>query len=172
MRKGGGKQKGASFEREVCKELSLWVSRGQRKDIFWRSAMSGGRSTVALKGGDKLTAQAGDVSAIDPMGQEFIETFLVECKAYKDLNLKGLFKRLGHLHDFWIKLCEDCETYDKLPFLVARENNFPTLVLTTRKGLVKLGIFRTEAVFPQISCHIIFWKDFLLKRPVKKRIRL
>jgi hypothetical protein len=51
MRKGGGKQKGSQFERDVCRELSLWVSHGKQEDVYWRSAMSGGRSTVAaLKG--------------------------------------------------------------------------------------------------------------------------
>jgi len=47
MRKGGGKAKGASFERDICRRLSLWVSAGKQEDVFWRSAMSGGRSTVA-----------------------------------------------------------------------------------------------------------------------------
>ena len=54
MRKGGGKAKGSSFERLICKELSLWITGGEHQDVFWRSAMSGGRSTVAMKKGDKL----------------------------------------------------------------------------------------------------------------------
>ena len=49
MRKGGGKEKGSSFERLVCKRMSMWLSKGERDDLFWRSAMSGGRATVQLR---------------------------------------------------------------------------------------------------------------------------
>lgn len=28
------KAKGASFERDVCKKLSLWVSDGKREDLY------------------------------------------------------------------------------------------------------------------------------------------
>ena len=38
MRKGGGKGKGGNFEREICKALSLWVSKGLNVDLYWRSA--------------------------------------------------------------------------------------------------------------------------------------
>ena len=48
---GYGKQKGGEYERTVCKKLSLWVSNGTRDDIFWRSAMSGGRATLQRKKG-------------------------------------------------------------------------------------------------------------------------
>jgi hypothetical protein len=172
MKPGGGKAKGASFERYVCRELSLWVSRGQRKDVFWRSAMSGGRSTVGFKGGDKLSAQAGDVSAIDDLGMNFIKKFVIECKHVKDLNIENVIKRNGALVQFWLVLCKEAARHGKLPFLVARQNNFPTLVATTRQGLVELGTFRVEAIYPQINMRIIFWDDFLKERPRKKRIRL
>src|SRR5215216_6431446 len=56
--------KGPQWEREVCRALSLWVTNGERVDVFWRSAMSGGRATVHNRSvipchkGDKCSWQA------------------------------------------------------------------------------------------------------------------
>ena len=48
-----GNKKGGGFERKTLKALSLWISKGERKDIFRRSIMSGGRATIALASGSK-----------------------------------------------------------------------------------------------------------------------
>ena len=70
-----GKLKGGAFEREICVKLSKWVSYGERDDLFWRSAMSGGRQTVGFKKGINRKNQAGDITAIDPIGQKLIDSF-------------------------------------------------------------------------------------------------
>lgn len=72
--------KGAEFERQVCKELSVWWTEGKRDDIFWRTAMSGGRATVRAKQGKKTNYQYGDVTFTDPVGKPLIEYFLFELK--------------------------------------------------------------------------------------------
>jgi hypothetical protein len=124
MRKGGGKQKGAEFERKVCKQLSLWISDGERQDIFWRSAMSGGRATVALKSGEKLASQAGDISAIDALGQKFIETFVVECKFYQVISFDDLiYRNKSGIPKFWNQCANDAHKHNKKPFLVVKRNN-------------------------------------------------
>jgi hypothetical protein len=140
MRKGGGKQKGASFEREVCKSLSLWVSGGKQEDAFWRSAMSGGRSTVAAAKGKKLTAQAGDITCIHPVGQRFADRFLIECKHYANLDYIGLLASRGKLLGFWLKLRKDADHYNKHPFMVVRQNRTPTMVCLDTGGQTILAL--------------------------------
>jgi hypothetical protein len=173
MRKGGGKSKGSSFERLVCKELSKWVSRGKRQDIFWRSAMSGGRSTVALKTGTKLGAQAGDVSSIDTLGHRFISEYVIECKHYKDLNWQGMFKGVGALSGFWDRLLVDAAQYEKQPFLIGRQNNWPILVCTTDEGVEALKLRPLViATFPKVRMNVLPFEEFLAQRPKKGRTRL
>jgi hypothetical protein len=140
MRKGGGKQKGASFERSVCKQLSLWMSHGTREDLYWRSAMSGGRATVAARKGTRLTAQAGDITAIDPEGEPLTRQFLLECKHYKNLQFSGLLNGTGELSKFWKKLKDDSDSYLKRPLLIARQNSYPTIAVMDWTGLVILGL--------------------------------
>lgn len=70
-----GKGKGSQFERDFSRDLSLWWSKGKRKDLFWRSAMSGGMSTVT-----GCQAQAGDIIAVDEQGYELIDAICFELK--------------------------------------------------------------------------------------------
>ena len=138
---GRGKAKGGAFERKVCKALSLWVSGGDREDLFWRSAMSGGRATQKLKKGKKLLSQTGDISAIDPMGDHLVKAYYLECKNYKDLNLAGfLFQRGVLLQKFWDETIEYAFQYEKLPMLIAKQNQYPTLVLLPEGSIDDLCI--------------------------------
>src|SRR3990167_9949174 len=121
MRDGGGKQKGSNFEREICKKLSLWISHGGRDDIFWRSAMSGGRTTVGLKKGIKRTSQAGDISSIDPIGNKLTDKYVVECKFYKNMQLQSMLfgkPKENSIYEFWITLNNQAKKAGKYPLLI------------------------------------------------------
>ena|ERR1043166_6264419 len=99
---GYGKLKGGAYERTICVALSRWMSEGQHDDYYWRSSMSGGRTTVARKKGLELNAHAGDVSCVHVDGHALTDSFHIETKHYKDLNLLGLFKGNGKLIEFWL----------------------------------------------------------------------
>ncbi len=72
--------KGSSFEREICKLLSLWWTKDKRDDIFWRTAGSGAMAKVRSKVGKKTFGQGGDVQATDPIGQPLIDVCSIELK--------------------------------------------------------------------------------------------
>jgi len=123
MRPGGGKAKGAEFERSVCKRLSMWISRGKRDDLFWRSAMSGGRATIGKAAGADRSAQAGDVSAISDGGPftdlaaAFVSCHIIECKTVKDYQLDAfLFEGRGVIANA-IEQCR-LSTRAKSPFVI------------------------------------------------------
>lgn len=73
-------QKGSSFERQICKELSLWWTKGKRDDIFWRTSGSGARATVRKKSKLQTFGQTGDIQATDPLGQPLIDLCSIEIK--------------------------------------------------------------------------------------------
>ena len=79
-KKGGGHNKGSSFERAICKQLSLWWTGGKRDDIFWRTAGSGARATVRRRKNCATANSAGDVCALDAEGEPFIRQILIELK--------------------------------------------------------------------------------------------
>lgn len=160
MRKGGGKAKGASFERSVCKALSLWVSHNKHEDVFWRSAMSGGRSTVAYAKGKRLAEQAGDITCIHPIGQAFANRFLMECKTYRDLQYYGLLSSKGNLVKFWREACRQAQRYGKLPLMVAKQNQQPATVCLSRDG-AKLLRVRPIITAPKLNLRIVLLDEFL-----------
>lgn len=132
MKSGQGGKKGAGMEREVCRKLSMWVTNGDRDDVFWRSAMSGGRAAIGLKSGKLREAQVGDVSAVHGRGIAFLKAFLVEIKFYKNLRVESLIYGLpktGSLIQFWAQLVKDSSTYCKYPMLIAKQNMKPTLLI-------------------------------------------
>ena len=135
MRAGGSSEKGGKFERESSRRLSLWVTQGRRDDIFWRSSTSGARATVQLRKGIVNLSQSGDISAIDPEGYEFIRTTFVEMKHRKDLSIdRGIVCGTGDLANFWRRAVEEAAKYGKRPLLVARQNLYPTLAITSHDG--------------------------------------
>lgn len=99
--------------------------------------MSGGRSTLALKSGTALNkVQSGDISAVSEEGYAFIDKFYVECKNYKDLSTRNaFFIQPSKLITFWGEACEGADKHGKLPLLIAKENFFPEMVLTSPKTL-------------------------------------
>lgn len=135
MRPGAGKSKGSAFEREVCRRLSLWLSQGQRDDLLWRSAMSGGRATVQFKTGKVNLTQSGDVSAIGQEAYSFCEKIFTEIKHYADLSIgRGFLCHTGNLVTFWHIAVREAAKYGKSPLLVARQNRYPTMALTTQSS--------------------------------------
>lgn len=165
-RKGGhGKRKGSAFERWCCKQLSLWVSNGKRHDIFWRSAMSGGRATVALKTGNLLRRQAGDISAVAPEGHVLTGKFFIECKHVRSLDLEGFFlKGTGRLAKFWKTACTEAEKHGLIPLIIARQNFTPDIVLTD------WGVFNTNFVIRVHRPHLASCAVHLLADVLKERL--
>lgn len=169
-----GKQKGSSFERKICVDLSLWLSGGNSKDLFWRSAMSGGRSTVAMKKGEKLANQAGDVSAVHELGHRFTKDFYVECKFYKSLNFESLIKGKGKLLDFWKVAQRESRSYGKEPILIGKQNQYPIVACLTTIGADRLsmqGLVKMRLA--DFDMNIVLWDDYLKCGPrTLTRVRL
>lgn len=156
MRRGGGKAKGSAFERRVCKELSLWVTAGKNEDVFWRSAMSGGRATVAHKRGAKLSRQAGDISAVAPEGHALTDKFYIEVKHVKSLDLLQFYaKGTGHLAKFWKVAKREAKRHGRRPLIIARQNNLPTVIICKDRdnSLIR------NPTFDSLNRGCLSWRD-------------
>lgn len=165
MRAGGGKSKGASFEREICVRLSIWISNGLQEDVFWRSAMSGGRATVGQKKGKKHSSQVGDISCIHSTGNHFIEYFAPECKHYANLDWQGLVTGKGKLLQFWAEINKQAEAHGKHPMLFARQNRLPTVVCLTHSGTTTLSLqgHQTIIISRPYDLHIFLADRFFME---------
>lgn len=87
MKPGNSKNKGSTWEREVGKLLSLWLTHNERGDIFARNVLSGGTFTLAMAKGHTSSHNPGDLIAAHPLAFRFLECFAVECKHLADIGL-------------------------------------------------------------------------------------
>lgn len=134
-----GRGKGAGFERDTCRDFSKWISRGTRDDVFWRTAMSGGRATQGSRKGKIRDAQLGDLCAIDKSGAPLLQEFIVECKFWNNLDLElFIFLHSGKLTSFWNQVKTQARQRSREPLLVARQNRLETLVIMTEVGYKRL----------------------------------
>ena len=156
-----GKQKGSSFEREACVAFSLWLSKGQHKDLLWRSAMSGGRATVSRG----TVRQAGDICAVAPEGHILTDRLYLECKHLRDISLDSLIKGKGPLLEIWKKTKEEAAKYTKVPVLVFRQNHYPTVVCTNKDGIQFLDATKLVLIKSRDMCLLKF--DDLMKTECK-----
>lgn len=158
MKQGGGKAKGTAFERGVCKDLSLWVSHGEDQDLFWRSSISGGRATVALRKG-RAIKPAGDICAVSPGGHRLTDRFFIECKFYRDLELRRFLIHAGRLWEFWEHCVKQALQHGRTPLLIARQNRFPTLLLCL------VGALRQPMPQAEVgTCAVYVYQDVLAIR--------
>lgn len=143
-----GKQKGASFEREVCRDLSRFVDPDGTDTLFWRSSMSGGRGTLHRRKGVRNTTQLGDVTCVHESGHWLTQLFYLELKFYRDLDLaNSLVNGRGKLASFWRETAERAAEAEREPLLIAKQNRFETLVVFGLKGLAK---FRSYGYTPRV----------------------
>lgn len=164
--------KGGSFEREFCRDLSLYITKGEMKSIFGRSDSSGGRFTQASKG--ESESQAGDVTYTHELGMPFITVFCVEAKSgygkkKKLKNDEG--EVLGELQKQWDLLdcldskqavpkfmsmwsqCErDAILTSREPLLIFRRNLRGKCIVFTELTMIGL-----EEYFGRPSCKYIMY---------------
>lgn len=180
-----GAKKGPAFEREICKSLSLWISGGERDDIFWRTAMSGGRATIGLRAGKKRDAQAGDISAIHSLGERLLNHVVVDTKWYGDIQFLGaVFNDRGRVYSWWHELLVHADSFGKKPMLIVRQNGYPVFVMLTPWSFERLfGLTYDHAsmVIPRMDCYVVLYDRFVsdavvpkltMPAEVKRRVRL
>jgi hypothetical protein len=162
VQNGGGKRKGSSFEREIAVKLSLWYSYGNREDLFWRSSQSGGRATTSRKKQKELKTQAGDLSAIHPLGQPLLDVFYTECKNYKDMNYAGIITNTGHLVKFWESTLAEAASYNRSPMLITKQNRMPVVIFLEVMGLRRLKLHIEHAIIasPKLRMYGILLDTF------------
>ena len=137
MKPGRGAAKGAAFERLIAKQFSLWVSGGKNPDLLWRSAGSGGRSTMRRKQtGRGIEYHASDIAPLHPDAAPFVDVFTLECKNYAALDLHRLFYEPGQssIVKWWRQAWRDARSVGRKPLLVMRELRQAALIVVPSTG--------------------------------------
>lgn len=171
MRKGAGSKKGSSFEREICKQLSLWWTEGSRDDIFWRTAGSGGRATNRAKVGKETSGAYGDLTFTNPIGADLLKLCCFELKrgygmwCVLDLVDKSQKARPPIIADFWNQAKHSADSAGaKYPIVIFRRDQRQTSLIGGRDFLAALspylGPHRGAKILANIGSDQIFIMPF------------
>lgn len=146
-------QKGSKFERDICKQLSLWWTENERDDIFWRTAGSGARAKVRGRKGKDTSGQHGDIAATDPIGAPLIDLITIELKrGYSKHTIADLLDKPVNggkqIYEQWIEQAIESHQQAKSLawMIIAKRDRRETIVLFNsdflmRSGMIPLGNF-------------------------------
>ena len=130
--------KGSTFERDICKRLSLWWTDNDRDDVFWRTSGSGARATTRAKQNKTTYGQCGDIQATDPIGDPLMKVFAIEIKrGYPNATLSNAFdaapKSKPQIIDFIKQAMKSQNDSDAISWmLIHKRNRRQTTVLVPR----------------------------------------
>lgn len=153
--------KGQNFEREICRQLSLWCSHGKRDDYFWRSTNSGGRATIRKRQNKETHGQYGDIRCDHPKGRKLLKAAVFECKkGYPIENLANLvdapFSRLSTtLYSQWVKQARRAcrESGSVTWFIIHRRPKRDITVLMPMETAQDLNINRYD-IYPTAELYM------------------
>ncbi len=162
MKRGGGKSKGNSFEREYAKKISLFLTGGQRTDACWRTSNSGGRATV-----NKSDTHCGDLCATRPEAEKFFSTFSLELKNYKAIDFLHFNKEKFILYDWWKQASDDALRSNRHPLIIFRINRKGDFLCTsddvlsdlTNKDILSCSDF---SGMNKLMIHNIKWETLVV----------
>jgi len=156
--------KGDSFERELCRYISLWWTEGKDPDVFWRNPT---RKTKKGKGKHQL----GDLKADKTVGEPLISLFNIEFKSgysvnksrkgvrnvpwdllelidysenQKDLSKKTLMR-------FWNQCCEDSRISGRKPLLIFKRDYHQPVVCIEDEVLCLLEQYNGSFLFSHLT---------------------
>ena len=129
--------KGSNFEREVSKDLSLWLTQGEMQDAVWRTSSSGARATQRKKNKENKIKKYdyGDLRPDHDSVNYFFDVFSCELKTgYQKkstwTNTKWSFndlidsvRKTTVFELFWEQCSSDAESSKREPILIFRRNN-------------------------------------------------
>lgn len=121
-----GKCKGSTFERNVAKILTKWVSGKEKPYIFWRSPSSGSLATLSA-----AEDVSGDIIAIREEGKFFTKVFSIETKdGYPEADFWKYFKTVknNEIDDFWKQCQGDAQKAGKKGMLIFHKKRQNILV--------------------------------------------
>lgn len=119
--------KGSSFERDISKYLSKWLTGSEKPYQYWRTPGSGSLCTIH----EENAGLSGDIRALTSDAKFLTNVFSIECKTgYPGTSFWQHFAdtKTFKIREFWEQACRDAEKGGKLPLLIYRKKGRKSLM--------------------------------------------
>jgi hypothetical protein len=119
--------KGSTWEREVSKALTMWLTGKPKPYVWWRMPSSGAMATIS----EENKELSGDIMPLRPEGAFLTDKYSIECKiGYPSSSfhkhLKGV--KNDEILDFWKQCNRDADLADKKPMLIYKKKMHNALI--------------------------------------------
>ena len=154
--------KGGSFEREVSKALTIWLTGVEKPYMFWRMPGSGGLATIH----EECRELSGDIRSLSRDGEFLTQAFSIECKTgYAKTSFWQHFKNLKNfgIKEFWKQAIHDAAKSGKSPMLIYRKKGKQIIVGITATDNAKLE--RSTALLRSLSAITLQFEQDIYRRP-------
>lgn len=165
-RAGAGKEKGNSFEWDIARKISLWLTGGEDKSQLIRSVMSGGHAGLRSQFAKKAENQVGDLAPNGPQGEWFRNTFGIECKNYKaDPDWwHAITSECWIVEGWWKKINEECSPNNLQPLLIMKRNGRPVVVMMDSDLCHQAGV-KADLTLPKLGVAVLTIEHFFYYTP-------
>lgn len=112
--------KGSSFERDISKYLSKWLTGSEKPYQYWRTPGSGSLCTIH----EENAGLSGDIRALTSDAKFLTNAFSIECKTgYPGTSFWQHFSdtKTFKIREFWEQSCRDAERANKIPMVIYRK---------------------------------------------------
>lgn len=148
-----GKGKGSTWERDVAKTLTKWLTGNEKPYVWWRMPGSGAIATIS----EENKELSGDIMSMRPEGAFLTDRYSIECKVgYPNSSfhkhLKGV--KNDEIRLFWQQAVDDANRADKLPMLIYKKKQYNALIgITDFEGVLKHKLRNIPSI-------IMTWGDY------------
>lgn len=168
--------KGGNFEREICRAISLWWTKGERDDVVWRNKT---RRTMRAYNAQR---QEGDLGPTDEIAIPLFKVLCIECKSGYSIRRKpGKKSKTTNVpHDvldlidgtgdrdkstimmFWRQAIEEATMTDRYPLLIFKRD-YHSPVVCINHGLVQIFSKHSEIAIsrPRVEIYYQGWHLYL-----------
>lgn len=122
-----GKGKGSTWERDVAKTLTKWLTGSEKPYVWWRMPGSGAIATIS----EDNKELSGDIMTLRPEGAFLTDKYSIECKiGYPTSSFHKHLKKTKNdeVCDFWTQCVNDANRANKLPMLIYKKKQYNSLI--------------------------------------------
>jgi len=182
------KRKGSSYERDVARILSKWVTGTYDEIIYWRDSGSGSVSTIAKKNGKSASGLDGDFLCVDTSEKsieykQLLDIFFVDAKCLGNVHLNMINEKnqkSNQLLQNIIKVFKDAKSSKKIPMLIVKATNDKNLadfiVVPQKTGLqckncitYQVQEYKFIIVLQEEFFSMNNWKEFIFHNSSKTK---
>ena len=148
-----GKGKGSTWERDIAKTLTKWLTGKEKPYVWWRMPGSGAIATIS----EENKELSGDIMSLRPEGAFLTDRYSIEAKnGYPSSSfhkhLKGV--KNDEVRLFWKQTVDDANRAEKLPLLIYKKKHYNALIgISDFEGVLKHKLRNIPSI-------IMTWGDY------------